>query len=331
VPGVRRPELARASARFAPRRRCAHASVWAVGLALVVASLSATPCARAEVRIDSLRVIQSADAWTLEVPFTGRWTETTATDPARIVLDLMGSRSRLPRAPDLYALELPRGPVEVLRTSQVVEDPGQGVVRVTLMLHETVAYHVERAGGALRLRMERPAGSRWGKAYTQTIRGGAAPLAREPLADPRGNERRPANAGSDSTRDLRPEGNESPTHAAPTPAPGGGDQADGGLDGVRQTLDDRFTMTPVRPHGEAPASAEAQTTKAAVAAATNGTASDEALAQEKLEALLEDSSLVESRISPSDAREIAAARTVTEAQREFLEGDTTAAIDALLR
>jgi tetratricopeptide (TPR) repeat protein len=247
-------------------------------LAWLVMIAGATPCARALTDIDSLALTQTPAVWTLEIPFAGEWTCAAAEDPPRIVVELIGARSRLPQAPEPYTLQIPRGPVTELQASQIALDPGREVVRVTLMLRGATAYGAVQSGGHSSIIIFRGREAAWGDAWSRRTTG-------------EGSGDTPSAAASDADS-LR-------THAIATPPP--------------PTIAPRAAAT--------------------VAAAPPARDPGDAI-RERLDGLLDDSPQVDADAEPVDparTQELAAARAVQEAQRAFVKGDTTAALDALLR
>lgn len=235
-------------------------------LAFVLPGLLART-SRAESFIDSLVVVQSAEAWSLELPFAGEWWHEAAENPPRVVVDLIHARSRLPEAPGVHTLTFDEGPVTELSVSQFDQDPARPIVRVTLLLRESLAYHAGRHTSGSRITLARPAGADWGAPRRHAIR--------RPAAQPPAASREPA-------------------------------------------------------HGAAGEAAGHEGSAAPLARAIEPPVSG--VSGEDLEALLADSTFFESRPSHSpDAAESAAARTLGDAQESFVAGDTTAAIDALMR
>jgi tetratricopeptide (TPR) repeat protein len=246
---------------------------WRAWLVWLVMSASATPLARALTDIDSLTLTQTPSAWTLEIPFAGEWTCAAAKDPPRIVVELIGARSRLPQAPDPYALEIAGGPVAQLLASQVGLEPGHEVVRVTLTLRGSAAYGAVQSGGHSSIVIFPGREAAWGAAWSRRVTGaGETPAV--------------AASGPDSAT----------AHATAIPPP---------------------TVAP-----------RARTAAAAAKAAPDP---GDAI-RERLDGLLDNATPVEAEAAdPARTREHAAARAVEEAQRAFVEGDTTGALDALLR
>ena len=71
--------------------------------------------------------------------------------PARIIVDLMDATHALPQ---LDFLDIQRGGVVSVRTSQYTDD----MVRIVVDLDQMVEYTVERSGGAVRISLENPFG-----------------------------------------------------------------------------------------------------------------------------------------------------------------------------
>lgn len=90
--------------------------------------------------------------------------------PARLVVDLMGSRHALSRE-NWYGID--RGGVRALRTSQYSDD----VVRVVLELDRVVPYRVIREDGGLRIVLENPASGGF-QAWSSADGSAAGPTAR---------------------------------------------------------------------------------------------------------------------------------------------------------
>ncbi len=119
--------------------------------------------------VEGLLLRQTSQEWTLQFLFSGPWSHWSMGSPPRIVIDLLNARSRLPAAPGLYTMELPDGPVKILRTSQFRDELGDRRVRITLVLRRPVAYSTEDVGGAKLLRIERAQGVPWGPEWVRIV------------------------------------------------------------------------------------------------------------------------------------------------------------------
>jgi tetratricopeptide (TPR) repeat protein len=252
-------------------------------LAWLVMLAAAVPCAGALTDIDSLALTQTPTAWTLEIPFAGEWTCAAAADPPRIVVDLIGARSRLAQAPDPYTLEIPSGPVTQLHACQVALDPGREALRVTLVLRGATAYGAVQSGGHSSIVIFPGRDAAWGEPWSRRITGaganaGALDL---PAAAAAGFDSSMARAASIPPPTIAPR-----VHAAAAAAPAARDPGDAFHERLDRILD------------EAPGDATR----------------DEG-----------------EPVDPARTRELAATRAVDEAQRAFVKGDTTGALDALLR
>lgn len=89
--------------------------------------------------------------WVMEIAYEGRFSHWAMIGPVRIVVDLIGAHSRLPKAPALYEIEFETGPVKTLRTSQYSSEAGNERVRFTLVLAEPLRYEILQEDGVLRL------------------------------------------------------------------------------------------------------------------------------------------------------------------------------------
>jgi len=144
----------------------------AIGLVLLVGGgLSSPPPLAAPIgeEIKELNVTLDEDHWRLFVPFTGRWNSWSKSNPARIVIDLMGARSKLPGAPGLYTIELEEGPVRIIRTNQYSSEASQRRVRITLIMTEAVRYDAIRDGEGVDIRIKRPEGAVWGAPWEVVV------------------------------------------------------------------------------------------------------------------------------------------------------------------
>jgi len=252
--------------------------------------------------VAAVTIAQDAEAWTFSLPFDGEWVHGTIANPPRIVLDLIDAQTRLPRAPGLYAVELARGPVGVLRTSQYRDQPGNHIVRFSLVLREPLAYEALRTATGMTLRIARPDSAEWGDPWRVRIAHGDAPLAMLPLPPPP-LQRQPAPAEIGAAQDRDPPAGDAPVEAETGPDEGSAQNA---------------VASPVAP----PAASDT----------TLAPAEAEAEAIATLESLLADSThFAPGRQRLATAVEVAAARSVEEAQDQFLAGDTTAALATLQR
>ncbi|MCK4306414.1 MAG: AMIN domain-containing protein [Candidatus Eisenbacteria sp.] len=141
----------------------------AVGLGLLwflSISAEATPLSK---EISEVRIAQDTRQWLMEVPYNGRWSHWSINHPPRIVVDLIGARSQLPKAPALYSVDLPGGPVTQMRTSQFSSEPGKWRVRITLVLSESVRYEAEQTQQGVELRISQPDDAQWGGLWRMVI------------------------------------------------------------------------------------------------------------------------------------------------------------------
>ncbi|HYC77033.1 MAG TPA: AMIN domain-containing protein, partial [Planctomycetota bacterium] len=109
------------------------------------------------------------------------WNDFAMSDPARIVIDVNGSRNALRQQ---RYLGLDRGGVRAIRVSQYQPE----VVRIVIDLAAPAAYTVDASGGALRVRFANPAGGfepwRTGDAPAGVVAAQPAPAAapQQPIA-----------------------------------------------------------------------------------------------------------------------------------------------------
>ncbi len=85
-------------------------------------------------------------SFVLSIHSPAPWSHWTLGDPARIIVDLSQTRSRLPKSPGLLEEKLDQGIVRTLRTSQNVSGPLERRVRITLELARVVPYEARRVG-----------------------------------------------------------------------------------------------------------------------------------------------------------------------------------------
>ncbi len=183
-----------------PNRRCAAANLLLVALLLAGCTIRALAApAGEEVRAADLTCDQ--EGWVLEIPFAGQWTSWAMNNPPRIVVDLIGGRSRLPRAPSLYSLDLPSGPVSLLRTSQFSSKPGDWRVRFTLVLDEPLRYE-ETRGDGVRIKIPCPPGASWGDPWQLHVGPGGVTAGSPAAARPAGAPERPVRGVPDSLSTL---------------------------------------------------------------------------------------------------------------------------------
>ncbi|MCK4412056.1 MAG: hypothetical protein KAY32_00795 [Candidatus Eisenbacteria sp.] len=279
-------------------------------LAVAVCLAAAVSPAAAQLpyaEIEQIDIVQSVEAWELRIPFAGAWTHSSMEHPPRIVIDLHDARSRLPRAPGLYSLRLSRGPVEVLRTSQFRNRPGNRKVRVTLVLSDALPYMAEQFAGEVWVRIPRPANAAWGPDWEETLRRGGrvwevlpAPDQQETFSEQGGGNAADPGAGPDAAN--RESGRV------------GGAAGAGGA-----------TQTSSVPVGDEPSVGEA-----AVADGEDRGCDSLAQVEWAIDQLLADTTLFRpGRPRVRRAWDDAAARLLEEAQGAFLAGDTAAAREDL--
>ena len=183
-----------------PNRRCAAANLLLVALFLAGCTIraSAAPAGEEVVAVD---LTCDQEGWVLEIPFGGHWTSWAMSNPPRIVVDLIGGRSRLPRAPSLYSLDLPSGPVSLVRTSQFSSKPGDWRVRLTLVLDEPLRYE-ETRGDGVRLKIPCPPGASWGDPWQWHVGPGGVTPGSPAAPLPAGAFQRPVRGAPDSLPEL---------------------------------------------------------------------------------------------------------------------------------
>lgn len=101
--------------------------------------------------LDSVRMSSDGRRFVLSIRTPAPWSHWTLGDPARIIVDLGTTRSRLPNAPGLYRVELGRGVLRSFRTSQHLNTPLDRRVRITLELSRVVAYEARRVGDEIQI------------------------------------------------------------------------------------------------------------------------------------------------------------------------------------
>ena len=124
------------------------------GMLAVLLLAGALECARAAPMVQDVSDVNfglEEDQWVMEIAYDGRFSHWSMIGPVRIVVDLIGARSRLPQAPSLYEVDFRTGPVKTLRTSQYNSEPGKERVRFTLVLAEPLRYDILQEDGVLRL------------------------------------------------------------------------------------------------------------------------------------------------------------------------------------
>jgi len=261
--------------------------------------------ARGEAPLDSLVVVQGEDAWVLEIPFAGEWRHAGDANPARIVVDLLHARSRLPRAPGVFAQAFERGPVAELRASQLDQDPAHPMVRLTLLLRGPLPYHAGRHAAGSRIAIARPRDARWGAPWRETVGRGAGET---PQPSPMPPRLATAEEGRSSA-------------AAPAGAPASGATERGSRSGEAS-----LSVPPIADPADR-LLLRGEPSEGDRAALELPAREDPAL----LEALLADTAFFSATPATGVSAETAAARALGEGQGALLEGDTTAALQALVR
>lgn len=134
-----------------------------VGCSLTLLQVAQAAPSRTE--LTGLDIHASPHVWLLEIPHSGNWSHWPMAEPPRLVFDLQNATSRLAEAPGLLSVDLPSGPVELLRTSQFSNDPQNRVVRVTLVLTGGSRYDTEQRNGIVRVRISAPDGVSWPESW----------------------------------------------------------------------------------------------------------------------------------------------------------------------
>lgn len=101
--------------------------------------------------LEEVRFDASGGRFVMAIPIDSPWSHWTLGNPPRIIVDLGGTRSRLPNAPGLYEKSLAQGVVKSFRTSQHVNSPLDRRVRLTLELSRIVPYEARRVGNEIQI------------------------------------------------------------------------------------------------------------------------------------------------------------------------------------
>ncbi len=270
-----------------------------------LAILQVAQAAPSRTELTALDIHASPHVWLLEIPHAGNWAHWPMADPSRLVFDLQNATSRLAEAPGLLSVDLPSGPVQLLRTSQFSNDPQNRVVRVTLVLSGGSRYDTEQRDGVVRVRISAPEGVNWPESWQLCI-----DQAGPHFHDGQWQSAAATQAAAEAVTPA-PEPKPAPQQAVAEPEPEPVEQTEteqtaAGDDAAEEHLSPSAQMT------------EAGTPPAPMEQAT-------------LESLLADSSLFirGTPHRPQSAWEMAATRLLEDGQELYVAGDTTGCIDRL--
>jgi len=145
------------------KRYCLLTMIWIIWSGFSVEAPSA------QEDVTSLQIKNDTTEWRMIIPFRGRWSNWAMNNPTRLVIDLIEGKSKLPKSPGLWVLDLFSGPVSRLRTSQYSSVPGKRRVRITLDLKDAYRYEAIKGTDEVEIVIQKPEEASWGDLWVVDV------------------------------------------------------------------------------------------------------------------------------------------------------------------
>ncbi len=267
--------------------------LWVMTLIGLVCLSFPASVVQAQEDVAGLQIKNEATEWRLIIPFKGRWSNWSMNNPTRLVVDLIEGRSKLPKSPGLWVLDLSSGPVSRMRTSQYSSIPGKRRVRITLDLKDAYRYEAIKSTNQVEILIKKPADDDWGHQWIVDV------------------DRRTANETEITAREeTSPSASDHSTDSG-TSRNDGGESFAAGNRTADEELNELSPELLVRQPESRP---------------LEGEDFNPAL----LESILGDSTLFEiGKVPMQTSWDLAAARLLDDAQISYLDGDTTGTVEKL--